>query len=275
MVRSWIALLAAALAAVVVPERADAALFFQLDQTMAAPNERVTARARGAPAGKPLRLYLVPAEATAVYSRFDPQVHFVAALVGGRDGRAAARFSVPPIAAGTYTLAYWCPGCAPYSRGRTFFVQGGPHGLTIEATPGCPVTIPNRNLPGGQPTNLSWHGNGRLWGVLQPDGVVSVAAERVEPDGSISDKFLWATFPADRRPTITGRRLDAPAGPLRVLRVNHGSFVGAAKPSWATPLVFPTAGCWQLAARFADIRLTYVVRLVVENRARSVRGSRR
>jgi hypothetical protein len=45
---------------------------------------------------------------------------------------------------------------------------------------GCPVTPPNHSIPPGQHGNpgaaqAPYHGNGRLWTVLYPDGVVRPA----------------------------------------------------------------------------------------------------
>ena len=88
--------------------------------------------------------------------------------------------------------------------------------------------------------------------------------DQVEADGSIFNKLLWATTPPESRPTISGERLDAPAPPLRVIAVNQGSFSSAQKPSYMSAVSFPTAGCWRLKARVADVSLTYVVEVVVE-----------
>jgi hypothetical protein len=85
----------------------------------------------------------------------------------------------------------------------------------------------------------------------------------MEPDGSIFDKLLWATTPPDRRPSLTGERLDAPAAPLRVLGVHEGSSSNASKPSWATAVLFPTAGCWRLTGRVGDVSLTQVIDVVI------------
>jgi hypothetical protein len=102
-----------------------------------------------------------------------------------------------------------------------------------------------------------------LWGLLRPDGVNSVSPDRVGPDGSIFDKLIWATSSASRAPAVSGERIDSSSPPLRVLTVRKGSFSGATRPSWATAVVFPAAGCWRLRARVADVSLTYVVNVVV------------
>lgn len=280
-----LAVIALALAALAVPANAQAALFFLFGRPTAAPNDRVTVRMGGTPAGftlrqrvrpfgRPIRLYLVPnALVDDVHSRFDARLRFVGVLVPDRLGRGVLTLSVPPLDQDDYTVAAWCPGCARYSRGRTFYVQDPeqfvePYRsqalLRVETTNSCPVTVPNGSKPPGQPRNVTWHGNGLLWAAwLSRDGIYRVPPERVNPDGSIGTKLYWATSPPRRAPVISGQRLDAPAPPFRVLGANMGSFSGALNPSWATPVVFLTPGCWRVTARVLDVTLTYAVDVLV------------
>jgi hypothetical protein len=225
------------------------------------------------PFQRPVRLYLPREEFVArVHSRFDSRLTFVGSIVSDKKGRGLLTVSVPPLDTGTHTHAYWCPACARFSRGRTFYVQDvdqfvEPYRsqalLRIETTASCPVTLPNGNRPPGQPRNVSCYGNGLLWAGLTADGVYAVSPDRVGADGSIGNKLLWVTTPPWRPPTLSGERLDAQAPPLRVLGMNRGSFSGAANPSFMSPVIFPTAGCWRLRARVGDISLTYVVSVVV------------
>ena len=222
---------------------------------------------------RPIRLYVLKSDtAAAVRSRFDSRVHFVGSLVPDRRGRGILTFSVPPLDAGTYTLAFWCPACAPYSRGRSFFVQEVDQFaqryrsralLQIEKAIGCPVTRPNGEKPPQEPRRLPWHGNGLLWTRLSHDGIYTVAPDRVRADGSIRDDLPWATSLPGRVLTASGRRLDARAPPLRVLTARGRSSSSGATRLWATAVVFPTRGCWRITARIADVRLTYVVKVLV------------
>ncbi|MBA2463166.1 MAG: DUF2182 domain-containing protein [Actinobacteria bacterium] len=131
-------------------------------------------------------------------------MNFVGSVVPHKNGRGLLTSSVPPLDPGTYTLAYWCPGCATSSRGRTFFVQQSdqfvqPYRsqalLRINTTQSCPVTLPNANRPPGQPRNVSWYGNRLLWAGLVSDGIYAVPQDRVGADGSIGNKLLWVTTP--------------------------------------------------------------------------------
>jgi len=278
------ALIAVALVALAAPANARAALFFVFDRPSATPNERVTVRTGGTPKDfkpsqqvtplqRPVRLYLVRDEvAVETHSRVDPRLNFIGSVVPDKNGRGLLTFSAPPLDSGAYTLAYWCPGCANYSRGRTFFIQQAdqfvqPYRaqalLRINTTQSCPVTLPNANRPAGQPRNVSWYGNGLLWAGIASGGIYAVPQDRVGADGSIGDKLLWVTTPPWRAPAISGERLDAPAPPLRVLGVNQGSFSSADRPSFMSAVNFSAAGCWRLRARVGDLSLSYVVDVVV------------
>lgn len=277
-------LLVVALVALAAPANAGAALFYLFDRPTTLPNDRMTVRAGGTPKTfilrqrvkpfqRPVRLYLLREEDVAqVHSRFDARLIFIGSIVPDKNGRALLTFSVPPLDAGTYTIAYWCPACARYSRGRTFYVQEVDQFveryrsqalLRIETTMSCSVTLPNGNRPPGQPRSVAWYGNGLLWAGLAADGVYAVSPDRVGADGSIGNKLLWVTTPPWRAPTVSGERLDASGPPLRVLGMNQGSFSGAANPSFMSPVTFPAAGCWRLTARVRDVSLTYVVSVVV------------
>jgi hypothetical protein len=280
----WPVLVTGCIVALAAPANAEAAAFFLFDRPAAAPNDRVTVRTGGTPRDftpsrrvkpfqRPIRLYLIRHDLAAqVHSRLDSRLSFVGSIVPDTNFRGVLTISVPPLDAGSHTIAYWCPACAAHSRGRTFFVQEPDQFvpryraqalLRIGTTGSCSVTLPNRNRPPGQPRSVSWHGNGLLWAGLAPDGVNAVSPDRVGADGSIGDKLLWVTTPPWRAPTVSGERLDAPAAPLRVLGVNRGSFSGAANPSFMTPVAFSAAGCWRLTARVGDISLTYVVSVVL------------
>jgi hypothetical protein len=279
-----LALVAVSLVALAAPMKAGAASFFLFDRRDAAPNDRVTVRTGGTPERftlshrvkpfqRPIRLYLVRHDVAAqVRSRLDSRLHFVGSIVPDKNGRGLLTFSVPPLDAGAYTIAYWCRACPAHSRGRTFFVQQPDKWipryrsqalLRVATTEACPVTLPNGNRPPGQPRNVPWYGSGLLWAGLASTGIYAVSPDSVGDDGSIFNKLLWVTTPPWQKPTISGERLDAPSPPLRVLRVNTGSFSGAANPSHMSPVTFPAAGCWRVRARVADVSLTYVVNVVV------------
>ena len=184
----------AALVAAAVPDAGRASLFFLFDPTSAKPGETVTVRLGGTPKSftqaqavrpfqRPIRLYVVPNGAAAgVRSRFDSRLHFVGSLVPDARGRGKVSFTVPPLDAGSYAAAAWCPGCARFSFGRTFFTLPVGSGTAPRYRPfmllrvaplsfadGCPATVPNGSTPPGERRAPHFHGNGLLWTGLAPN----------------------------------------------------------------------------------------------------------
>jgi hypothetical protein len=132
--------------------------------------------------------------------------------------------------------------------------------VAAEAAQACPVTLPNRVAPHADfnygnaklRAQLNWADGVLRAGVL-PDGG-SVAT--VQPDGSIWAKLgWWRGVPG--RLVIAGRRLDAPAPPLRAdVPTGYGS-----TGFQATGLEFPTVGCWRVVGRQGSAKLVFVVRV--------------
>jgi hypothetical protein len=139
--------------------------------------------------------------------------------------------------------------------------------------------MPNGNAPPGERQSAGHHGSGALWTVLPGDGrAVGVDEEvlsdppalarivgegifgLVRRDGSIRAKFPWWWGGPGVKPqlNITGRRLDRPAGPLRL----EGR-PGSGEPDfWASGIIFPTEGCWKLTGRAGDAALSFVVQVI-------------
>ncbi len=161
-------------------------------------------------------------------------------------------------------------GCTAAAVLVAVLCSGSPSSASREQRPACPVTAPNHNTPpdavlarantyrpaGAKPSGDLAHGNGQIWTDLWPDGVIVFrkgGAGFVLPDGSLQMKFLWF-LAVDGPLTITGRRLDAPAPPLRVGMSEQPPSAGF-QPS---ALIFPTTGCWEVTAKASASRLTFV-----------------
>lgn len=97
-------------------------------------------------------------------------------------------------------------------------------------------------------------GNDDLWvGGLGDDGVILADSRFVESDGSIGWKFGWWRIVSGTL-TITGRRLDAPAPPLRAsVPDGYGSH-----GFQASGVYFPTEGCWEVTGTVGGSELTFV-----------------
>lgn len=123
----------------------------------------------------------------------------------------------------------------------------------------CPATLPNPTGPRGASPEVffGWgasHGNGTLWvGGLWPGGVITADQQFTAADGSVSMKFGWWRA-AHGRLTITGRRLDAAAPPLRAdIPTGYGD-----TGFQATGVTFPTEGCWRVSGRAGGSTLAFV-----------------
>jgi hypothetical protein len=141
----------------------------------------------------------------------------------------------------------------------------------------CQVTVTNNSTPPGERPGQGYDGNGALWTALPLNGkVVGVRPEllshpgqlpegvfgTIRADGAIAVKFPWWGRRGESDPlTITGRRLDQSASPLRV-----DAPPGSGKPGfWASRIIFPTVGCWSVTGRAQAGTLTFTVRVVKAN----------
>ena len=123
----------------------------------------------------------------------------------------------------------------------------------------CPVTLPNKSVPAdpaagdwGQPDDDS-HGNGKIWTLLWPYGVVLAPPDYVEKDGSIGVKWPWWRGVKGTL-KIEGRRLDQPARPLRA-DINDAYGTIGFQP---TGVYFASEGCWEVTGRVGAASLTFV-----------------
>jgi hypothetical protein len=140
----------------------------------------------------------------------------------------------------------------------TFEVQ--PKTSTVQpqptAAPACLVTAPNGNTPPDEQPAPEYYGNGALFTVLWPDGNILMGPHNIEPDGSLSMKFVWWRGVKGQL-LIEGRRLDADAPPLRASIPGGYGNSGVQ----ASALIFPTEGCWQVTGRVGDAALSFITRV--------------
>lgn len=132
----------------------------------------------------------------------------------------------------------------------------------LNPAPPCPVTMPNGSTPPGEENSELNHGNGKLWTVLWPDGIVRFETGgpgEMRADGSLVMKFPWwrgegvvGTL------QIAGRRLDGDAPPLQAEIPQGYGDTGFQ----ASGLVFSSEGCWEVTARAGDAQLTIVTQVV-------------
>jgi hypothetical protein len=132
--------------------------------------------------------------------------------------------------------------------------------FALNQTERCPVTKPNGNLPPGERASQYAYGNGTIWTQLWPDGTVVFrpgGSGQILPDGSLSMKFPWWRGVPGKL-SIRGRRIDAPAPPLRSnIRDGYGN-IGFQ----ATDVIFPNQGCWEVTGAVGKDSLRFVTRVV-------------
>jgi hypothetical protein len=171
-------------------------------------------------------------------------VLIAAAVLGGCGQPEVAR----PAATTTPTRAGAASGPAAPDGGPPVTASGGKP---------CATTRPGAGPTGEARHGLfGWensYGNGSLWvGGLWPDGVIA-GAQFVEADGSVGIKFGWWRA-VDGELKINGRRLDAPAPPLRAdIPSGYGL-----RGFQSSGVHFPTEGCWEVTGAVGTTMLTFV-----------------
>ena len=134
----------------------------------------------------------------------------------------------------------------------------------------CSVTKP-ANQPFVPPPPYSakpshgefWFGTDRLWTALPVTGTWRLGHyTSLDPTFRQKLPFWRRGYDAHAEPrpnlTVSGRRIDSPAGPLQT--------DGPGTASWTkddqfimTGINFPTTGCWEITGRYENDELTFVV----------------
>jgi hypothetical protein len=119
----------------------------------------------------------------------------------------------------------------------------------------CPVTRSNgAQPPEGEAPGDKYLGNGRLWTVLWPKGMVVVPPDGVEPDGGLGMKFPWWRAPDVHGALhITGHELIL-RFPVRADIPDGYGDTGFQ----ASGIVFPVEGCYQVTGEAGGAQLTFV-----------------
>jgi hypothetical protein len=129
----------------------------------------------------------------------------------------------------------------------------GETGASLSALQSCPVTPPNGLVPPGEPADPGYLGNGDLWTVLWPNGLVLVPPDDIRADGWLEMKFPWWRGPGIRgllhirgRERTLGLRVQARADGYGLTGFN------------ASAISFPVEGCYEIVARVGGTQLTFI-----------------
>jgi len=119
----------------------------------------------------------------------------------------------------------------------------------------CPITRPNgAPPPEGEAPDGTYLGNGRLWTVLWPKGLVVVPPDALEPDGGLGMKFPWWRGPdVHGELHITGHELT-----LRVPVRAHVPDGYGDTGFQASGIFFPVEGCYEVTGEAGGAQLTFV-----------------
>lgn len=134
----------------------------------------------------------------------------------------------------------------------------------------CPVTQPPDSpftppppYPPTSPRSADefWYGTAALWTMLGIDGTWQRLPQQ---DTGYVQKIAWwregYDILAELQPnlTVTGRRLDAPADPLRSSRATN-AYLPYLKSAMMVGVTIPTLGCWEITGHYQGHDLSFVV----------------
>jgi hypothetical protein len=135
----------------------------------------------------------------------------------------------------------------------------------------CPVTrpaeesfVPPQPYPAKPSVGEFWFGTDRLWTALPANGTWSGLPHYTSSDPTFRQKLpFWRQgydAHAEPRPnlTVSGRRIDSPAGALQTDGKGNGSW-RKDDQFIMTGINFPTMGCWEITGRYENDELTFVV----------------
>jgi hypothetical protein len=132
----------------------------------------------------------------------------------------------------------------------------------LQTTVECTVTAPNGVVAGEAQRDANSYGNRQVsvgpFG-LWPDGTVVFKPGGPgfrTRDGSLGMKFGWQRGVPGRL-RIEGRRLDAPASPLRAEVPGGYRDLGFQ----ASYVIFPTPGCWEVTGRVSQASVTFITQV--------------
>lgn len=164
------------------------------------------------------------------------------------------------------TLASLFAACGP--AGSQAMASAGA-AITPDDLASCPVTRssdppfipPPSYRQDGPSSDQFWYGTDSLWTALPEGGVWSALPHN--PEGYTQKLFWWRkgySWREEPEPklAVTGRRLDAPAPPLKASKATN-AFAEDIQSAMLVGVDFPAPGCWEISGSYAGSNLSFVV----------------
>jgi hypothetical protein len=128
-----------------------------------------------------------------------------------------------------------------------------------------PPFMPPSPYSQGAPRGMFWYGNDELWTLLGTEGTWSEHPPE-GCNGYCTKLTYWArSFDSkselNPKLTVTARRIDREA-PIVVGSEAHAVFIGHA--AMMTGLDIPTAGCWEITAKYRNQKLSFIRSVRIE-----------
>jgi hypothetical protein len=126
-----------------------------------------------------------------------------------------------------------------------------------------PVFVPPAPYPLSAPDGQFWYGTDMLWTTLNIDGKWHMQDNVLHGKG-YRTKLVFSRLGFDWHKElqpkfiVTSKRLDAKA-PLVPAEPANAVFLPCNAPAIMTAIDIPTAGCWELTARYNGQTLTFIV----------------
>ncbi len=188
------------------------------------------------------RLYVVSAERSKIV-QLDP----------------ATGMSVAEIAGVSHPWGIWHTSEALTSS--TPVSDGPPATCPVTRRPEPPFVPPSPYSPGAPFTSEFWYGSEALWTSLNADGTWRGLPYQA---GGYTQKVFWWrkgyfwTDEPEPQLSVTGRRLDASAPPLRASKATN-AFAQDIQSAMLVGVDVPTFGCWEITGRYGGHELSFTV----------------
>ena len=193
-------------------------------------------------------MWLVPERGDIKWGRLPSLLAAWAVLLAGCSSLPPSSSSSAGLSAVSQSAAI-APSGSPASASPTPSASPAPLSLAS-----CPVTLGNGLTPPGEAPSAQNFGNGKLWTVLWPKGIVFVPPDDIGSNGSLSMKFPWWRGPGVRGSLhISGHEIHLSVQVAADIPGGYGQ-----TGFQATGITFPLEGCYTVTGEAGGSELTFI-----------------